>query len=184
MFWESGRSPWSHSVGKYWRSRNGSLGFTGESLGGCNNPTSIGNVQGGMGYGQTPLSSEPSSRRASISARLSLPQNLLWDKLQQIRSPVPASPDSPRTPRNVSPQVGWLVVWVYVGNGSESRGFAFCFFCCPDISQIPDHIVRSRSRLTWHVKQGILKPELTFSQRLWSPKMKKFFSRILNYTNF
>ena len=144
MFWESGRSPWSHNVGKYWRSRNGSLGFTGESLGGCNNPTSTGNVQGGMGYGQTPLSSERSSRRASISARLGLPQSLLWDKLQQMGSPVPASPDSPRTPRNVSPQVGWLVVWVYVGNlvvraGSESsepqhakpQGFCFLFFLLP-----------------------------------------------------
>ena len=46
---------------------------TGESLNGCNSLTSIGNVQGGVEYVQTPLSSEQSSNRASVSAWLILP---------------------------------------------------------------------------------------------------------------
>lgn len=178
------KSPWSHNVGKYWRSRNGSLVFTGESLGGCNNLTSIGNVQGGVEYVQTPLSSEQSSNRASVSARLILPQNLLWDKLidQFSRASEPWLHQNSQKCVSASGLAGRVSVPGSFGN--ESRGFAFHFFCCPDISQIPDHTVRSLSRLTWHVKQGMLKPELSFSQRLWSPKMKKFFSRILNCTNF
>ena len=114
-------------------SKNGSLVFTGESLGGCNNLTSIGNVQG-VEYVQTPLSSEQSSKRASVSARLILPQNLLWDKLIDQFSHASKPWLHQNSQKCVS--AGGLAGRVSVRGsfGSESRGFAFCFFCCPDIS--------------------------------------------------
>lgn len=51
--------------------------------------------------------------------------------------------------------------------------FAFCFVL-PGYFTDPDHTIGLFIRPTFHLKQDMLMPKLSLSQKLRSPKMKKF----------